>query len=79
MAVLLDSHVLDDIWANWMNANSVVHRGTLYSAQWRAHKVCQDFEDWLYEHGAVVIQYHRERKLKFDSELDAAIFAMTHA
>lgn len=79
MAVLLESHVLDDIWEKWMQRNGVRFRATLYSSQWRAHKVCQDFETWLFENGAVVIQYHRERKVKFDSELNAAMFVMTYA
>jgi hypothetical protein len=79
MAILLESHVLDDIWEKWMERNGVQYRGALYSSQWRAHKVCQEFENWLFDNGATVIQYNRERKIRFDTEFDAAVFAMTYA
>jgi hypothetical protein len=79
MAILLESHVLDDIWAKWLIQNGVNYRNTMYSAQWRRHQVCQDFESWLFDHGAIVIQTVGERKIKFDNEFDASVFVMTYA
>ena len=78
MSVILEAHVLDELWHNWKGTQGSAYRSPSYTNEWRAHRRCQEFEDWLFTFGAIVFQQDRQRKLRFDNELDAAAFAMIY-
>lgn len=69
---------LDRIWHNW-NCQ-VVGRNHIYETNYiyvkRSGQRGKQFEDWLYDMGAVVVQRNRKRFLRFYSSDKAIMFML---
>jgi hypothetical protein len=68
--------VLDLIWGNW---NCAVDKNEIYQTSYqhvtRNSSKGKRFEDWLYEHGAFIVQRNKLRFIRFYNE-DAAVMFM---
>ena len=73
-----DSKTLDNVWQNWNcqvgPPNQVFQ--TYYTDVLRSSQRAHRFEDWLYEHGAFVIQKNHKRFIRFHNEEDAIMFLL---
>lgn len=76
-----DPNILDEVWRNWncqVEPRNPIYQ-TYYTDVVRSTQRAQRFEDWLYDHGAFVIQKNRSRFLRFYKEEDAVMFMLRWA
>lgn len=73
-----DPNILDEVWRNWncqVDLNPQIFQA-YYTDVKRSTQRAQRFEDWLYDHGAFVIQKNHRRFLRFYKEEDAVMFML---
>lgn len=73
-----DATTLNTVWQNWnCQVENQNHAYAIcYTDVIRWTQRAQRFEDWLYEHGALVIQKNNRRFLRFHKEDDAIMFML---
>lgn len=86
MTTLIQEEIVDKIWNRYIVSKEGVRLSwsgqpvfERYNRVYRGSKIAQEFEAWLFTHGAIIRRKDKHMYLEFADEQSATMFALAHA
>lgn len=86
MTTLIQEEIVDKIWNRYVVSKEGIRLSwsgkpvfERYNRVARRSKIAQEFEAWLFSHGALIRRIDKHVYLEFADEHSATMFALAHA